>query len=226
MRDRATGSGNTADDALMVDQGFVLTPGVCCPIVQPPTIPGVIVLGSHLIWIDLEMTGLDPDQAVILEIASVVTDSALEIVAEGPNIAINHPESTLLAMEAWSRSHHEASGLLERVKSTSCDDRKAEQETLGFLSHHCKPKESPLCGNSVWQDRRFLIKYMPTLEAFLHYRNIDVSSIKELVKRWYPSFPSYEKKKAHRALSDIKESIKELKYYRDKIFVPTSSSEY
>jgi len=181
-------------------------------------------LGSHLIWIDLEMTGLDPEQAVILEIASVVTDSALEIVAEGPDIAIKHPESTLLAMEAWSRSHHEASGLLERVKRTSWDDRQAEQETLRFLSEHCKPKESPLCGNTVWQDRRFLIKYMPQLEAFLHYRNIDVSSIKELVKRWYPSFPSYEKKKAHRALSDIKESIKELRYYRDKVFPPTPPS--
>jgi oligoribonuclease len=166
------------------------------------------------------MTGLDPEQGVILEIASIVTDSALHIVAEGPNIAINHPESTLSNMEAWSKSHHEASGLLERVKKTSCDGKKAEQETLGFLSRHCKPGESPLCGNSVWQDRRFLIKHMPGLEAFLHYRNIDVSTIKELVKRWYPSLPPHEKKKAHRALSDIKESIKELRYYRDHVFVP------
>ena len=180
-------------------------------------------MGSHLIWIDLEMTGLDPEQGVILEIASIVTDSALEIVAEGPDIAINHPESTLLAMEAWSRSHHEASGLLEQVKSASYDGRKAEQETLGFLSLHCKPGESPLCGNSVWQDRRFLIKHMPSLEAFLHYRNIDVSTIKELVKRWYPSLLPYKKKKAHRALSDIKESIKELKYYRENVFLPTFS---
>jgi oligoribonuclease len=195
-----------------------------CLIVQAPTVPEGVVLGSHLIWIDLEMTGLDPEQGVILEIASIVTDSALDIVAEGPNIAINHPERTLLAMEAWSRSHHEASGLLQQVKSASYDSRKAEQETLGFLSRHCKPGQSPLCGNSVWQDRRFLIKHMPRLEAFLHYRNIDVSTIKELVKRWYPSFPTYEKKKSHRALSDIRESINELKYYREKLFPPALSS--
>ena len=181
-------------------------------------------MGSHLIWIDLEMTGLDPDDGVILEIASIVTDSTLNIVAEGPNIAIKHPESTLLGMEAWSRSHHDASGLLERVRTASYDCQKAEQASLKFLSLHCKPGESPLCGNSVWQDRRFLIKHMPALEAFLHYRNIDVSTIKELVRRWYPSLPPYKKKKVHRALSDIKESIKELKYYREKVFLPPFSS--
>jgi oligoribonuclease len=166
------------------------------------------------------MTGLDPEKGLILEIATVVTDSGLEIVAEGPNIAINHPEESLHAMEAWSRSQHEASGLLERVKNSSCDEQKAEQKTLGFLSKHCRKGESPLCGNSVWQDRRFLIKHMPTLEVFLHYRNIDVSTIKELVRRWYPSLPPCKKKKAHLALSDIKESIKELKYYRESVFLP------
>jgi oligoribonuclease len=175
-------------------------------------------LAGPLIWIDLEMTGLNPDTSVILEIAAVVTDGSLRTVAEGPDIAIHYPENTLKSMESWSRRQHRSSGLLERVRSSSVDCRKAEQEVLGFVSEHCEKGKSPLCGNSVWQDRRFLIKYMPKLEAYFHYRNIDVSSIKELAKRWYPSLPVYKKKKAHLALSDIKESINELMYYRDKIF--------
>jgi oligoribonuclease len=179
-------------------------------------------LAGHLIWIDLEMTGLNPDTSVILEIAAVVTDGTLRTVAEGPDIAIHYPENTLKNMESWSRQHHRSSGLLERVRSSSVDCRKAEQEVLGFLSKHSEKGKSPLCGNSVWQDRRFLIKYMPKLEAYFHYRNIDVSSIKELAKRWYPSLPVYKKKKAHLALSDIKESINELMYYREKVFLPRS----
>jgi oligoribonuclease len=175
-------------------------------------------LAGPLIWIDLEMTGLNPDTSVILEIAAVVTDGSLRIVAEGPDIAIHYPESTLKRMESWSRRQHRSSGLLERVRVSSADCRKAEREVLGFLSKYCEKGKSPLCGNSVWQDRRFLIKYMPKLEAYLHYRNIDVSSIKELAKRWYPSLPGYKKKKAHLALSDIKESISELEYYRGKVF--------
>jgi len=174
----------------------------------------------NLVWIDLEMTGLDPEKMVILEIATVVTDDQLEIMAEGPNIAINYPEEILKNMNGWSMSHHEESGLLERVKTSPYDCRRAEQETLDFLYSHCKKGESPLCGNSIWQDRRFLIKHMPRLEAFFHYRNIDVSSLKELVRRWYPSVPPYEKKKSHLALSDIIESINELKYYRQKVFLP------
>jgi len=177
-------------------------------------------LNSNLIWIDLEMTGLDPEKMVILEIATIVTDHKLDTVAEGPNIAINHPEETLDNMEEWSRTHHQASGLLDQVKASPYDCRQAEQETLEFISAHCKRGKSPLCGNTIWQDRRFLIKYMSDLEGFFHYRNIDVSSIKELVTRWYPSLPSYEKKASHLALSDIIESINELRYYRRKVFLP------
>jgi oligoribonuclease len=175
-------------------------------------------LGNHLIWIDLEMTGLDPETNVILEIATVITDSKLAIVAEGPNIAIHYPEEAIQSMEKWSMTHHTESGLLDNVRKSSYDCKKAEQTILTFLAKHCKPEESPLCGNSVWQDRRFLIKYMPDLEAFLHYRNIDISSIKELAKRWYPAIPSFQKKKAHLALDDIIESINELKFYRKTIF--------
>ena len=175
-------------------------------------------MGGRLVWIDLEMTGLNPETSVILEIAAVVTEGSLRTVAEGPDLVIHYPEKILQGMENWSKTQHESSGLLERVRASSVDCRKAEQEVLGFVSKHCKKGESPLCGNSIWQDRRFLIKYMPKLEAFFHYRNIDVSSIKELAKRWYPSLALYKKKKAHLALSDIRESIRELKYYREKIF--------
>jgi oligoribonuclease len=166
------------------------------------------------------MTGLDAEKHFILEIASVVTDDSLEIVAEGPNIAINYPEQVFQTMDKWSRTHHKKSGLLDRIKASPHDCHSAEQETLEFLSMHCRQARSPLCGNTIWQDRRFLIKHMPRLEAFFHYRNIDVSSIKELVRRWYPSLPPYPKQKTHLALKDIRESIKELKYYREKIFLP------
>ena len=166
------------------------------------------------------MTGLSLEEHFILEIASVITDDRLEIMAEGPNIAINCPAETLENMEEWSRNHHKESGLIDRVKTSPYDCQSAEKKTLEFLSIHCKKGESPLCGNTVWQDRRFLIKYMPRLEEFLHYRNIDVSSIKELVRRWYPWLPPYQKQKTHLALNDIKESINELKYYRQKVFLP------
>jgi oligoribonuclease len=152
------------------------------------------------------MTGLNPEKEVILEIATIITDDSLEIVAEGPNISINYPEEILETMDEWNRTHHKESGLLDRVNTSPYDCQMAEKETLKFISRHCKKGESLLCGNSIWQDRR--------------YRMIDVSSIKELVKRWYPSLPPYEKKKDHLALSDIKESISELKYYRQKIFRP------
>ncbi|MBN2032030.1 MAG: oligoribonuclease [Deltaproteobacteria bacterium] len=180
----------------------------------------------NLIWIDLEMTGLELERNVILEIAAIVTDGMLDIVAEGPNIAIHHPEEVFSGMEEWSASQHGKSGLLDRAGSSSYNCAQAEKEVLKFLSRHCRKGKSPLCGNTIWQDRRFLIRYMPTLEAFFHYRNIDVSSIKELVKRWYPTLPDYKKKKAHLALSDIKESIKELIYYRDTIFMPRQGTRY
>lgn len=177
-------------------------------------------MGENLIWMDMEMTGLDHEKGVILEIATVVTDDALEVVAEGPNLAIHHPDEALRSMEAWSREHHQASGLLDRVKTSAVDNETAESMTLEFIARHCQEGKSPLCGNTIWQDRRFLIKYMPRLEAFLHYRLIDVSTIKELVRRWYPSLPPYSKKKTHLAKSDILESIDELRYYRRKVFKP------
>lgn len=175
-------------------------------------------LDDPLIWIDLEMTGLDPEKHVIVEIATIVTDRQLEIIAEGPEIAISHPSEELASMEQWSREHHQSSGLLDRVFASHRDCRMAERETLDFLTRHCKKKHSPLCGNSVWQDRLFLLKYMPLLEDFLHYRIIDVSSVKELVKNWYPSLPPFRKQKAHLAMSDIRASIDELRYYRRHVF--------
>jgi len=173
-----------------------------------------------LVWIDLEMTGLDPERYVILEIATVVTNGELKIVAEGPNLAIKYPKEILSVMEEWSRHHHKESGLLDRAKISPYDCRSAEEATLEFISEYCNKGESPLCGNTIWQDRRFLIKHMPRLEEYMHYRIIDVSSLKELVNRWYPSLPPFKKQKAHLALSDIRESINELKYYRRKLFLP------
>ena len=175
-------------------------------------------MDSNLVWIDLEMTGLDPEKMVIIEIASIVTDGRLNIIAEGPNLAINYPEKILNEMEEWSMTHHSNSGLLDRVRASCCNCLQAEKETLEFVQMHCKMGESPLCGNSVWQDRRFLTKHMPVLEGFFHYRIVDVSSIKELVRRWYPSLPPYEKNKSHIAMDDIRESINELKYYRSQVF--------
>lgn len=166
------------------------------------------------------MTGLNPERHVIVEIASIVTDNQLQVVAEGPDLAISHSEDILAGMESWSLEHHQASGLLDRIRSSSCTCHQAEEETLQFLSRYCERGASPLCGNSIGQDRRFLFKHMPRLEDFFHYRSIDVSSIKELVKRWYPNLPPFQKEKSHLALSDIRESIGELIYYRRHVFVP------
>jgi len=176
-------------------------------------------MAANLVWIDLEMTGLDPEHHVIVEIASIVTDDQLKVVAEGPDIVIHQPDAVLAAMDPWSLEHHQASGLLDGVKASTHDTARAEEETLSFIARHCKKGTSPLCGNSICQDRRFLAKHMPKLEAFFHYRNIDVSSFKELVKRWYPNLPRFQKEKTHLALSDIKESIGELRYYRRHLFV-------
>lgn len=172
----------------------------------------------NLIWIDCEMTGLIPEENLILEIATIITDGNLDILAEGPNIAINYPEEKLMKMEKWSLDNHMTSGLIERSRTSHYSCSMAEQETLEFIKRFCEKGKSPLCGNSVWQDRIFLRLHMPQLEAYFHYRNIDVSSIKELVKRWYPDLPPYKKKKDHLALNDIKESINELRYYREHVF--------
>ncbi|MBU2489241.1 MAG: oligoribonuclease [Proteobacteria bacterium] len=176
-------------------------------------------MGGRIIWIDLEMTGLDSEKQVIVEIASVVTDKDLNIVATGPDMAVAHAPERLETMEEWSREHHQASGLWDRILASDYDTVLAEHKTLEFLKAYCEARICPLGGNSVWQDRRFLLKYMPTLHEFLNYRDVDVSTIKELATRWYPHLPVFRKKKAHTALSDILESIEELKYYRESVFV-------
>jgi oligoribonuclease len=171
---------------------------------------------APLVWMDMEMTGLDPQRERIIEIATIVTDSDLQVVAEGPVLAIRQPESLLEAMDDWNQSHHSASGLLQRVREHGVSEREAEATTLAFLEKHVEKKRAPLCGNTIWQDRRFLVRYMPTLEQYLHYRMVDVSSIKELVQRWRPDLMGgFTKKNEHTALADVRESIAELRYYRE-----------
>ncbi len=175
--------------------------------------------GDRLIWIDLEMTGLDPEQERIIEMASIITDSQLNIVAEGPVIAIHQPDSLLEQMDEWCTRTHGASGLTQRVKESTISEAEAEQQTLDFLGKHLEPGTSPLCGNSIGQDRRFLVKYMPKLEAFFHYRNLDVSTVKELARRWRPDvLEGVKKHGSHLALDDIRDSINELRHYRDHFF--------
>ena len=175
--------------------------------------------GTHLVWMDMEMSGLDPETNVILEIATLVTDNELKVVAEGPVIAIHQARELLDTMDEWNREHHAASGLSGRVLASSVSAAAAEAQTLDFVRQHCAERASPLCGNSIHQDRRFLVRYMPQLDAYLHYRNIDVSTVKELVRRWYPNGPHPpEKKHAHLALDDIRESIEELLFYRRSYF--------
>lgn len=171
---------------------------------------------NHLVWLDLEMTGLEPSRDRIIEIATLVTDTHLEILAEGPVIVIHQPEVVLEAMDAWNKEHHGASGLVDRVRASDRDEASAELETLDFLASWVPPGKSPLCGNSICQDRRFLAMSMPKLEAWFHYRNLDVSSFKILAQRWAPAVAeSFEKRSAHRAMDDIRESIAELRHYRD-----------
>ena len=175
---------------------------------------------THLVWMDLEMTGLDPERDTILEIATLVTTDALDLVAEGPVFAIAQSQATLDTMDQWNREHHAASGLTARVLASPIAMADAEAQTLAFVKQYCPERVSPLCGNSIWQDRRFLARYMRQLEGYLHYRNIDVSSVKELVRRWYPNGPQPpEKQHAHLALDDIRESIAELRFYRQRYFV-------
>jgi len=173
---------------------------------------------TNLIWIDLEMTGLEPEKDVIIEIATVVTDSELNTIAEGPVIAVSQPDSVLDAMDEWCTRTHGASGLTQRVKDSDISVTEAEQQTIEFLQQHVDQGASPICGNSIGQDRRFLVKYMPQLEAYFHYRNLDVSTIKELVRRWSPELANgVQKKGTHLALDDIRDSIRELQYYREKV---------
>ncbi|MGN2392334.1 oligoribonuclease [Pelomicrobium sp. G1] len=171
---------------------------------------------TRLIWIDLEMSGLNPDTDRILEVAAVVTDSALETVAEGPVLVVHQPDSLLEAMDDWNKSTHARTGLIERVKASRLNEQEAEARMLAFLEEHVPSKASPMCGNSVCQDRRFLARWMPRLEAYFHYRNLDVSTLKELARRWRPEVAAgVAKQGKHEALADVYESIAELRYYRD-----------
>ena len=171
---------------------------------------------QHLIWIDLEMTGLNPDSDLIIEIATVVTDKDLTILANGPVLAVHQSDDALAAMDEWNQKHHGQSGLIERVKASTINATEAERLTLEFLKEWVPANTSPICGNSIGQDRRFLYRYMPTLEAYFHYRNIDVSTLKELAARWAPAVKDgFNKESKHQALDDIIESIEELRYYRE-----------
>ncbi len=179
---------------------------------------------DYLIWIDLEMTGLKPDTDVIIEMATIVTDANLKIVAEGPVIAIHQPDSVLEAMDDWNKRTHAASGLIDRVRESKYTMASAEARTLEVLKVLVEANSSPICGNSICQDRRFLARHMPTLEKFFHYRNLDVSTLKELARRWAPDLlGGFVKQGEHKALADIQESIRELAYYREHFIAPEYS---
>lgn len=171
-----------------------------------------------LVWLDLEMTGLDPKKERVIEIATIVTDSELNILEEGPNLVVKQSKSLLRKMDDWNQKQHKKSGLLDLVMTSKISEKKAEKETLEFLRKHCEPQKSPLCGNSIHHDRKFLNAYMPKLNEFLHYRHIDVSTVKALAQWWYPKLKQLKKKEGHRALDDIRESIEELKFYRENVF--------
>lgn len=174
---------------------------------------------ATLAWMDLEMTGLDPDKDTILEIATILTDNELNVVAEGPCLTIRHSEAQLAAMDPWCVDQHGKSGLAEKARKSTITLDEAEKLTYEFVKAHLPERKAPLCGNTIWQDRRFLAKHMPRLHEYFHYRSIDVSTIKELVQRWYPASQFiYPKAKRHMALDDIKESIQEMAYYRKTIF--------
>ena len=171
---------------------------------------------NNLIWIDMEMSGLDPDADRILEVALIVTDSQLNTVSEGPVLVVHQPDAVLDRMDDWNRSTHAKSGLVDRVKAATLDEAEVERRLVAFLAEHVPARTSPMCGNSVHQDRRFLARHMPALEAFFLYRNLDVSTLKELAKRWKPAIMAgLTKHGKHEALADIRESIEELKYYRE-----------
>lgn len=174
---------------------------------------------QNLIWIDLEMTGLEPDSDVILEIATIVTDAQLNVLAEGPSLVVHQSNAVLDGMNPWCIEQHGKSGLTQRVRESRIDTAEAEARTLEFLRQWVPERSSPMCGNSIGQDRRFLVRYMPRLEAFFHYRNLDVSTIKELAARWAPAVKDgFTKDSSHLALDDIRDSIAELKYYREHLF--------
>ena len=175
----------------------------------------------NLVWMDLEMTGLNPERDRIIEMAVIVTNADLSICVQGPVFAIHQSDEVLNAMDAWNQSTHGKSGLIERVKASTVTEQEAEQQTLAFVKQYVPEKASPLCGNTIGQDRRFLVKYTPKLEDYLHYRNLDVSTLKELARRWKPEvYKNFKKRQAHTALADVQESIDELKYYREHFLLP------
>ncbi len=177
---------------------------------------------DNLVWIDCEMTGLDPQSNVLIEIAVAITDEQLTLVAKGPDIVIRRKKSLMDAMDKWNRTHHHKSGLTEAVISSAVSEKEAEREVLKFVRKHCYKRSSPLCGNSIGHDRRFLVRYMPKLHDWFHYQSIDVSSVKQLARRWYPDrCDPPEKSGQHRAMDDILESIEELRYYKKAIFKRT-----
>lgn len=173
---------------------------------------------KNLIWIDLEMTGLDTDNDYIIEVATIITDSQLNFLAEGPAIAIHQDDSVLQTMDEWNTKQHTKSGLINRVQTSKNTTADAERMTLEFLEKFVKPNSSPMCGNSICQDRRFMHRLMPKLEQFFHYRNLDITAIKEVIKRWYPDGKQFDKESSHLAMDDIRESIDELRFYRENYF--------
>ncbi|MGX9463200.1 oligoribonuclease [Shewanella sp. A14] len=174
---------------------------------------------NNLIWVDLEMTGLEPEVDRVIEIATLVTDQELNIIAQGPVLAIYQTDEVLAGMDDWNQKHHGESGLIDRVRASKCSEQDAIAQTIDFLAQYVPKGASPMCGNSIGQDRRFLNKYMLELEEYFHYRNIDVSTIKELVRRWSPkTMDGFSKKNTHQALEDIKESIAEMQFYRKEVF--------
>jgi oligoribonuclease len=172
---------------------------------------------NNLVWIDMEMTGLQPDSDRVIEIAMLVTDPQLNVLATGPVLVVHQPDSVLDAMDSWNKSTHAKSGLIEKVRASTLTEADAERQAVQFLSAHVPASASPMCGNSICQDRRFLARWMPRLEAHFHYRNLDVSTLKELVKRWKPDLKSFPKDGKHEALADILESLEELKFYRKSV---------
>ena len=171
---------------------------------------------SNLIWVDMEMTGLDPDRDVVIEIATIVTDTHLNTLAEGPVIAVHQSEARLRAMDEWNTTHHTRSGLVDRVKASAYDEARAARETIAFLEQWVPAGVSPMCGNTICQDRRFMVRHLPQLEAYFHYRNLDVSTLKILMQRWRPELEAgFLKTGTHLALDDIRESINEMRYYRE-----------
>ncbi len=173
---------------------------------------------DNLIWLDMEMTGLDPDRDRIIEVAMVATDSALNVIAESPVVVVHQPDGVLDAMDSWNKGTHGKSGLIDRVRASTTDEAAATRTLLAFMREHVAARTSPMCGNSICQDRRFMARWMPELEAYFHYRNLDVSTLKELARRWNPEVhKGVVKQGAHTALADVRESIEEMRYYREKL---------